>query len=83
MVLQLVVIGMTDNWTSITLRQETKQELNEHREDDESWDTFLNRWLNNDPPEQDKSLARIEEQLDKLDEAVAQAVIERLQGVNY
>lgn len=42
---------MAEDWTSITIRDETKAELEQYRDDGESWDAFCRRWIADKPPE--------------------------------
>jgi hypothetical protein len=79
MVFQLVAISVSGSWTSITLKQGTKAELDTHREEGESWDAFVSRWLNDKPPKKDESIARLDEKMDNLPESVAGAVIDELE----
>lgn len=63
--------------TTITLQQETKQELDEFREDGESWNAFFQRWLANEPPER-PGISRVLEAIEQLPEKTAGEIEERL-----
>lgn len=48
---------MSSEWTSISVRGTTKDELEEYRERGESWDEFFTRWVADEPPKRSDTVS--------------------------